>query len=107
MWTAESRDKEDKPMRDPGSITDSAALKARPFPIPAPSDPPSTNAYSAKPRGVVSPKRPRVPNRTLAANMASSRQEAIDLLCGLVYLSDTGGARHRIGMGGHRECSYR
>jgi hypothetical protein len=52
IWTAESRDKEGKPVRDPGSITYSAAIESA-----ATLDTStSRRAYSARPAAVVSPK---------------------------------------------------
>ena len=58
IWTAESRDEEDKPVRDPGSITYSAGIESAALPIPAPTDPTLPSAYCAKRRGEASPKRP-------------------------------------------------
>jgi hypothetical protein len=58
MWTAESRDEENKPVRDPGSITYSAAIESAAASDTSPTDPPMPSGYSAKRRGAVSPKRP-------------------------------------------------
>ena len=56
IWTAESRDEEGKPVRDPGSITYSARLKVQLLWIPVPTSRTSRPAYSARPAVVVSPK---------------------------------------------------
>ena len=57
VWTAESRDEEGKPVRDPGSVTYSAAIEAPPPWTPAPRDPSLPSACCAKRRGEASPRR--------------------------------------------------
>jgi hypothetical protein len=60
VWSAESRDEEGRPMRDPGSITYSAAIESAAVPDTSlqPSDLTSPSACCGKPRGEASPRRP-------------------------------------------------
>jgi len=57
VWTAESRDNQGKPMRDPGSVTYSARLKVQPPGIPTRRGLTSPSACCAKRTGEASPKR--------------------------------------------------
>jgi len=56
IWTAESRDEEGQPVRDPGSITYSAAIESAATLDTSPTSRTSRRAYSARPAVVVSEK---------------------------------------------------
>ena len=58
VWSAESRDEEGRPMRDPDRSLIQPPLKAPPFLTPASNDPTSPSVCCGKPRGEASPRRP-------------------------------------------------
>jgi hypothetical protein len=61
VWTAESRDEEGKPMRDPGSITYSAAIESAATLDTSLKRSDLAERVLRKPRGEVSPRRPDAP----------------------------------------------